>query len=240
AAVTGSPHNWSLSGGIKEPFHDPGRQKPSQSLSFMVCSSFCVREVTVPELDFQDGAMSNQPETALAPLPPEPVEKPGLDTGSDRRSDIDAKMTRVASILQQNSCDGLLLLDPDNVSWLTSGATARGILDPREQPGIYCTGEARWLLCSNVDTQRTFDEELDGLGFQLKEWPYHWGRDQLVADLCQGRRVASDVPLGDCVLVSDTLRQFRRQLTSYEQASLQAVGMLVSHAIEATCRTLEK
>src|SRR5262245_33908514 len=115
----------------------------------MVLSSFYVHEVAVPERDFQDGAMSNQPETALAPLPPGPVETPGLDTGSDRRSDIDAKMTHVASLLQETNCEGLLLLDPDNVSWLTAGATSRGILDPHELPGIYCNGEARWVLCSN-------------------------------------------------------------------------------------------
>src|SRR5262249_12546635 len=149
-------------------------------------------------------------------------------------------MTRVASILQETNCEGLLLLDPDNVSWLTSGAMSRGILDPRELPGLYCNGEARWLLCSNVDTQRMFDEELDGLGFQLKEWPYHWGREQLLADLCQGRRVASDTSLGDCVAAADLLHQFRRQLTVYEQACLQQVGLLVGHALEATCRTLEK
>lgn len=184
--------------------------------------------------------MSNQPETTLAPLPPEPVEKPGLDTGSDRRADIDAKMTRVAAVLQETGCDGLLLLQPENVSWLTAGATTRGILDPREHPGIYCNGEARWLVCSNVDTQRIFDEELDGLGFQLKEWPYHWGRDQLLADLCQNRKVACDSPVGDCVLADEPLRRVRRQLSTYEQACLQAVGMLVGHAVEATCRTLDK
>src|SRR4051812_42707475 len=103
--------------------------------------------------------MSNQSETTLAPMPPEPAESPGPDSGSDRRSDIDAKMTHVASVLQENSCDGLLLLDPGNVAWLSSGATSRGVLDPREQPGIYCNADARWLVCSNADSQRLFDEE---------------------------------------------------------------------------------
>ena len=63
----------------------------------------------------------------------------------------------------------------------------------------FCTAEGRWIITSNVDSQRLFDEELDGLGFQLKEWPWHWGRGQLIADLCQGRNVACDQPQDGCV-----------------------------------------
>ena len=115
-----------------------------------------------------------------------------IDVSSDRRADIEAKQGRVAALLRELDRDGLLLLDPENVSWMTSGATPRGLLDPESQPALFCTPEGRWLICSNVDTQRLFDEELDGLGFQLKEWPWHWGREQFLADLCPARKVACD------------------------------------------------
>jgi Xaa-Pro aminopeptidase len=181
---------------------------------------------------------ANTTDTTLVQEVPGPTESATLEIGSDRRADIDAKMGQVAALLAEVGCDGLLLLDADNFSWLTSGAAARGTLDPRDRPALYSNGEQRWVLCSNVDTQRLFDEEVDGLGFQLKEWPYHWRRDQLLADLCQGRRVACDQPLGDCTVVTDQLRLLRRRLTPYEQACLKAVGGLVSHALEATCRTI--
>ncbi|HKB37319.1 MAG TPA: M24 family metallopeptidase [Gemmataceae bacterium] len=183
--------------------------------------------------------MNANTETTLVPTAPAPVDTAALETGSDRRTDIDAKMTLVAELLKEVGCDGLLLLDPDNFAWLTAGATARGILDPGEHPAGYCNGEQRWVLCSNLDSQRLFDEEVGELGFQLKEWPYHWGRDQLLADLCQGRRVACDQPLGECKVVGEELRLLRRRLTVYEQACLEAVGGLVSHALEATCRTMQ-
>jgi Xaa-Pro aminopeptidase len=160
------------------------------------------------------------------------------DSESDRRADIDAKMAFVAALLKETACDGLLILQPENVAWITSGAMARGVLDPDMAPGIYCSGDARWLLASNVNSQRLFDEELDGLGFQLKEWPWHWGREQLLTDLCYNRRVACDRPLGDAVLVADQLRHQRRALTSYEQACLRALGQLLAHALEATCRNV--
>src|SRR5207247_3328122 len=70
----------------------------------------------------------------------------------------------------------------------------------------------------------------------------HWGRPQLLTDLCQGRRVAYDQPAtvgAECKAVADQLRRLRRQLTVYEQACLGAVGAVVSHALEATCRTMQ-
>jgi Xaa-Pro aminopeptidase len=174
--------------------------------------------------------------------PPTESAEINLAISSDRRADIDAKQGRVAALLQQVGCEGLLLLEPENFSWMTSGATPRGILDSAAAPGAYCTAEGRWLLCANVDSQRLFDEEIDGLGFQLKEWPWHWGREQLLADLCHNRKLACDRPVvegaASVVHVAEPLRRLRRQHTPYEQACMLALGQLVSHALEATCRTL--
>jgi Xaa-Pro aminopeptidase len=170
--------------------------------------------------------------------PPRIATEPTVDGVSDRRADIDGKMAHVAQLLQEVGCDGLMLLEPENFAWLTGGATPRGVLDPAALPGLYCNGESRWVLASNADSQRLFDEELDGLGFQLKEWPWHWGREQLLADLCQNRKVACDRPLPDTVLVDEPLRSLRRSLTPYEQACFHALGLIVSHALEATCRSI--
>jgi Xaa-Pro aminopeptidase len=178
-------------------------------------------------------------ETLLRP----PTEGAEINLGvdSDRRVDIEAKQGRVAALLTEVGCEGLLLLDPENVAWMTSGVTARGVLDPALGPAVYCTPEGRWLIASNVDSQRLFDEEVDGLGFQLKEWPWHWGREQFLLELCQGRKLACDRPVPGVTadtLVAERLRRQRWQLTSYEQACLLALGQLLGHALEATCRTL--
>lgn len=170
----------------------------------------------------------------------EPVIHSMADLSTDRRADLEAKQTRVAALLQEYGCDGLLVLEPENFSWLTSGGASRGVLDAKELPALYYSADQRWVLSSNVDSQRLFDEELDGLGFQLKEWPWHWGREQLLADLCYNRTVACDRPFGDCKHVGDRLRSMRRGLTIYEQACYQALGAIVAHALEATCRTLEQ
>ena len=162
------------------------------------------------------------------------------DAVSDRRADIDAKMANVAELLREVGCEGLLLLDPANFAWLTSGAMVRGVTEPGAEPAAYSNGEHRWIIASNVDSQRLFDEEVDGLGFQLKEWPWHWGRDQFLTDLCQNRKVACDRAVNGVVNVAEQMRRLRRQLTAYEQACQLALGQTVAHALEATCRTLSQ
>src|SRR5262249_11819823 len=109
-------------------------------------------------------------ETLVQPSPA--PSSTSAQAASDRRADIEAKQGRVAALLQETGCEGLLVLDPDNFSWLTSGGAARGILDPDGLPALYFSPEGRWAICGNADSQRLFDEELDGLGFQLKEWPW--------------------------------------------------------------------
>jgi Xaa-Pro aminopeptidase len=160
------------------------------------------------------------------------------DAVSDRRADVEAKSAQVVELLRRVSCDGLLLLESDNSAWLTSGGTARGGLDPASGPAGYVSGECRWVLAGNPDAQRLFDEEVDGLGFQLKQWPWHWGRDRLVADLCAARKLACDRPLPGTVDVGDRLRLMRRRLSRYEQACYRALGLTLAHALEAACRTL--
>jgi Xaa-Pro aminopeptidase len=166
-----------------------------------------------------------------------------LEARSDRRADIEAKQTQIAALLRQVGRDGLLLTLPENFTWLTSGGTPRGVLDPATGPAIYCTHDARWVICCNTDSLRLFDEEIEALGFQLKEWPWHWGREQFLNDLCANRRVACDVDMqvaGDFVNVAPLLAALRRVLTAYEQAALMAVGAVVVHAVEAACRTAER
>lgn len=170
--------------------------------------------------------------------PPAEASQPLVQLGPDRRAVLDARQAWLADLLREVGCEGLLVVEPENFAWLTSGATVRGIVDPAATPCLFFTSEQRWVLCGNVDSQRLFDEEVDGLGFLLKEWPWHWGREQLLADLCHGRKVACDRHRPGAEFVGDRLRRKRRTLDEYDRACLTALGQIVTHALEATCRTM--
>jgi Xaa-Pro dipeptidase len=159
-----------------------------------------------------------------------------MDPSAARRADIDAKQAALAPILEAMGCEALLLLMPAHVAWFTSGMNVRGLIADSERPAIYTNGRQRWLLCSNVDTQRLFDEELDRLGFQLKEWNWEGGRSDLLASVAGGRKIAADRPFPNIPMANDRLRPLLRELSGYEQAAYRELGKDVAHAVEATAR----
>jgi Xaa-Pro aminopeptidase len=166
---------------------------------------------------------------------PEPAGPPAVPV-SPRRADVDAKQARVARLLADMGCEAVLLLMPAHVSWFTSGLNARGLLADSERPGLYVNPTARWVVCSNVDTQRLFDEELDLLGFQVKEWSWEGGRTDLLSNLVQGKKVATDRPLPGMPMANERLRPLLRVLSAYEQDEYRTLGRIVAHAVEASAR----
>jgi len=153
-----------------------------------------------------------------------------------RRADIDIKQAQVAWLLESMQCEAALLLAPAHVCWVTSGMNVRGLIADSERPGVYTNGKQRWLLCSNVDTQRLFDEELDQLGFQLKEWTWDGGRAELLSNVTSGRKVCVDRPFPNMPQASERLRPLVRILSAHEQDEYRTLGRLVAHAVEATAR----
>jgi Xaa-Pro aminopeptidase len=127
---------------------------------------------------------------------------------------------------------------PAHTAWLTAGMNVRGLIADGERPGVYTNGRQRWLLCSNVDTHRLFDEELDQLGFQLKEWVWETGRADLLSNVVSGRKVAFDRPFPNMPLIVDRLRPLLRVLSPFEQQQFRELGSLLAHAVEATARHL--
>jgi Xaa-Pro aminopeptidase len=162
-----------------------------------------------------------------------------MDLLAARRTDIDAKQAAVVPILEAMGCEALLLLMPAHVAWFTSGLNIRGLIADSERPGVYTNGRQRWLICSNVDSQRLFDEELDRLGFQLKEWMWDGGRADLLLNITAGRKVTSDRPFPSIPMANDRLRPLLRALSDFEQEAYRDVGRLVAHAVEATARNFE-
>src|SRR4051812_22136707 len=100
---------------------------------------------------------------------------------ADRRAELDQRQELIAKLLESAKCDQLLLFDSANVTWFCGQSIHHPIVDPVEEPCLIVTATQRWLVCASTDSQRVFNNYLDGLGFQLKEWPWQVGRDQLLA-----------------------------------------------------------
>ncbi|HEV3144978.1 MAG TPA: hypothetical protein VGZ47_13895, partial [Gemmataceae bacterium] len=160
------------------------------------------------------------------------------EPSAERVTEIADRQERMGELLREHEADGLLVLEPANFSWLTAGGGFRGILHPDDFPALFFSSQQHWLLAANVDTQRIFDEEIDGLAFQLKEWAWDRGRGLFLTDLCFGKKMLCDQSFGECVNVGERLRTMRRSLSAWEQERLRELGKSVAHALEATCRNV--
>jgi Xaa-Pro aminopeptidase len=157
----------------------------------------------------------------------------------DRSEDIDRKQERIAAFLARKKYDALLIKRACNFAWLTSGAVCPR--DPAGEPAaaLFVTPEARVVLGDNIDSSQLFDRQLGGMGFQLKQRPWHEARSGLLEDVCRGRNVACDLPQAGTNCESEEIASLRLPLTALECERLRKLGAIAAHAVEATARHIE-
>lgn len=159
---------------------------------------------------------------------------------TSRIEDIEAKHQRIREFLTERQLDAVLLQRAENFSWMTSGGDSTGKGFPEPRASIFVTADARVVLGGNADLAQLFETEITGLGFQLKERPWYEPREVLMTDLCRGRKVGSDLPLGKTTDVSAELAAMRIPLTQVEADRIRKIGRQVAHALEATARNLQR
>ncbi len=158
---------------------------------------------------------------------------------SDRLADIQHKHAAVKQLLAARQADAILLQRPLNFAWFTSGGDCSRGGSSDASAALFITPEARVVVTSNAESAQLFDRELQGLGFQLKERPWHEPRTTLMDDLCRGRNVASDARFNGTPDISTPLKPLRMPLTSIECRKLRELGPALAHAVEATCRNCD-
>jgi Xaa-Pro dipeptidase len=107
---------------------------------------------------------------------------------------------------------------------------------------LFINRTSRAVIADNVQSSRVFEEELAGLGFQLKERPWYDDPYQVIAELCHNKKVATDLGGNGCSPArreGDALRALRRCLTPIERQRLRELGRTLSMAVEATCRNFD-
>jgi Xaa-Pro aminopeptidase len=183
---------------------------------------------------------ADRPHTDTLPAVCDPAADHGDIDLKRRRDDVEEKHERIRRFLDASGHDAVVLGLGDSVAWFTSGGDLGQYLGS-EQSSIllFINRTSRAVIADNVQSSRVFEEELAGLGFQLKERPWYDDPFQVVAELCHNKRVATDLGGNGCSPVrreGDALRALRRQLTVLERQRLRELGRTLSLAVEATCR----
>jgi Xaa-Pro dipeptidase len=157
-----------------------------------------------------------------------------------RMAEIDRRHSLIREFLEHENYAALLLQQPANFAWLTGGGLNQRGGMTGNSGCVFVTQDARLIACSNADTAQFFESDVAGLGFQLKERPWFEPRAVMVADLCRGRRVASDTGVNGTDEVSLRLLGMRLPLNDYDIEHLREAGRLLTHAIEATARAFTR
>ena len=162
-----------------------------------------------------------------------------------RRRDIDLKHARVVAFLEEHQLDALVLGRADSVSWFTSGGELGVDLGGGSASVLlYINRAARVVIADNVQSARVFEEELAGLGFQLKERPWYDEPARVVIELGRSKRLASDLGIpapwnASADDAAERIRMLRWPLTKLERQRYRELGRTLTLAVEATCRNFQ-
>ncbi len=187
---------------------------------------------------------AERPDPASLPVMSDPAADHSDLELRKRRADVEEKHDRVRKYLDDSGLDAVVLGTADSVAWFTSGGEL-GISLNGEAASIFLfvNRTSRAVVCDNVQSCRVFEEELAGLGFQLKERPWYDDPEQVVSELTGSKRVTSDVLVGSLNperLAPGPIRVLRRCLTSLERQRLRELGRALAVALEATCRNFDR
>ena len=114
----------------------------------------------------------DRPNTDTLPALRDPASDHEGEELTRRRADIEEKHLRIRQFLDATGQDAVVLGLADSVAWFTSGGDlAQTLGSDQSSILLYISRTSRAVIADNVQSSRVFEEELAGLGFQLKEHP---------------------------------------------------------------------
>ncbi|QEH33683.1 Metallopeptidase family M24 [Aquisphaera giovannonii] len=187
---------------------------------------------------------ADRPDLDTLPPTPDPAADHQDPELARRRQDVELKHDRIRAYLDATEQDAVVLGRAGSVAWFSSGGDLGQDLGSDVSSVLFFINRtSRAVISDNVQSSRVFEEELAGLGFQLKERPWYNDPFRTVAELSHNKRVACDLG-GSAGLPwrkdGDPLKNLRRQLTSLERQRLRELGRTLTLAVEATCRNFDR
>lgn len=182
--------------------------------------------------------VGDRPNTATLPALADPAadHEPVADALS-RRADVEEKHRRLRAFMDEQGHEAVVLARADSIAWFTGGGDlGRDLVSERAAVMLYVNHHDRCVVTDNVQSARIFEEEIAGLGFQIKERPWFECPERIVMELGHNKRVASDVPLPPWPTELPRLRLMRLRLTRRERQLYRELGRTLALAVEATCR----
>lgn len=165
----------------------------------------------------------------------------------DRVAQLDEtgeKRARLLKLMKERGLDAVVLSKRHNFAWATGGADnhVRHASETGVASLVFLRDGTRWVLTSNIEAPRIMDEELAGLGFELKEvrWYVPSERPELLREALKNMRVASDDGMPGTEDIEPHLPPLRMSLTRHETEKYRWLGRQAGTAIGDVCRKITR
>ncbi|MBV8488378.1 MAG: M24 family metallopeptidase [Planctomycetaceae bacterium] len=195
------------------------------------------------ECDPVEVTAADRPYTDTLPAMTDPTADHENDEIRRRREDVELKHERICAFLDATEHDAVVLGRADSVAWFTSGGDlGQDLASEYSSILLFINRTSRAVITDNVQSSRVFEEELAGLGFQLKERSWFEDPYGVITELCYNKKVVSDLSSTGCMgwkREGDVLRGLRQPLTRLERQRLRELGRTLALAVEATCRNFD-
>lgn len=169
-------------------------------------------------------------------------------TSWEAQKEIEEKLVRVQSFLNEQKLDGLLLTQVRNFYWMTAGLATNQIVlnkDVGAASLLIMRDGKKYLLCSGSEAGRLMDESLGTLGYELKKFNWYETnmvkdvRGEIIREISKDGKIVSDVNFPGTILVSDQFKKIRYSLFESEMKRYRWLGKEVTEAVSEVCKTIK-
>ena len=169
-----------------------------------------------------------------------------LLTLEERQQEAVIKLTRVQEFLRRESLSGVLIGTVRNFAWVTAGGDNHIVIASEKGAVLLFIRDdgQKFVIASYSDAARVMNEDLRGMGYQLREIAWYGDRaepGQMTAtlqELTGGRPFASDTRYPGSHMVDDELATLRVPLTETEIRKYRWLGRRCAEAVDSVCRKI--
>lgn len=147
------------------------------------------------------------------------------------------KEARVRQYLAERGLGALVLSRVENFAWLTGGANNRIVTT--EEAGaatlVYNADGSKYVITNVSEARRLQEEELAGLGWEVRSTRWDQSTAYLLHAALNGRRAAADTAGWPGVEVAKDFARLRYQLTEAEVERLTWLSRITGQAVADAC-----
>jgi antitoxin VapB len=150
--------------------------------------------------------------TGYTAYPHEPVKE--VANRDELINEIDIKLQRVKSFMNQHGLSGMLLTKTNNFSWMTAGIGDNHIVLTSEAGVasiLILNNGKKYILANETEIPHILQEEVNGLGYESIGWGWWENRDiaEVAKKLAGNGSIGCDVPMNGLKYVEKEFNTLR-------------------------------